>query len=387
MTKQAFLIDAVRTPFGKADTQKGIFRNVRAEELVATCIEAIVRRTAIPLEFVEEVTLGCVQQTKEQGFNIARVASLIGGLPPSIGATTVNRLCGSSLQAINQASHAIKAGAEELHFVGGVEHMGHLPMTYGVDLHPRLFATTSRGAMLMGVTAEYLAQTRGISRKRQDEYALHSHQKAVSARKAGLFDNEVIPTYGHNRDGLKEAVTDDQCVREETSIEQLASLEPAFMQRGGTVTAGNSSPLNDGASLLLMTSQEKADEIGLRPRAKVVQTASVGIEPALMGLGPVLAVKKLLAKTNLSLEQIGVIEINEAFAAQVLSCLDELSYPPEKVNLYGGAIAIGHPLGASGGRLVTMLLNVMEKQNVQYGIATMCIGMGQGIATLVELVN
>jgi len=302
------------------------------------------------------------------------------------GGTTVNRLCGSSLQALNQASHAIAAGSEDVQIVGGLEHMQHLPMDHGIDLNPKLFQRTSKGALLMGVTAEFLAQTQDISREDQDAFALRSHQRAAAAHAKGEFQREIVPVYARDEEGRRFLATGDQCVRPDATMESLAALEPAFMPKVGTVTAGNSSPLNDGAAALLMMSEERAKSLGLKPLVRVRATAVAGVEPCVMGTGPVPAVKKSLSRAGLSLSDIDLIELNEAFAAQALACIRMLGLDEEKVNVRGGAIAIGHPLGASGARIATTLINAMIDRGAKLGIATMCIGLGQGIATIFERV-
>jgi acetyl-CoA acyltransferase len=270
--------------------------------------------------------------------------------------------------------------------VGGLEHMQHLPMDYGMDLNPKLFQRTSKGALMMGVTAEFLAQTQGISREAQDEFSLRSHQLADAAHSAGKFAKEIVPVYGRDEAGKRFLASRDQCIRADTTLEALAALSPAFMPKMGTVTAGNSSPLNDGAAALLVMSADKAKDLGLSPMVRILATAVAGVEPSVMGTGPVPATKKVLARAGLKLEQIGLIELNEAFAAQALACIRMLKLDVEKVNVRGGSIAIGHPLGASGARIATTLIHAMHEQQIQYGLATMCIGAGQGIATLFELV-
>jgi len=385
--KSAVVIDAVRTPIGRAHAERGVFRLTRSDDLAVTCLQALLERTGIPADQVEDVLLGNTQQTMEQGLNVARNVALIAGLRVSTGGATVNRLCGSSLQAINQASHAIAAGAEDVQIVGGLEHMHHIPMDHGIDINPKLFQVTSKGALMMGVTAEFLAQSQGISREDQDAFALASHQKATAAHEQGKFEAERIPVIGHDELGHPLRVDYDQCVRNDTSLETLATLEPAFLPKIGTVTAGNSSPLNDGAAALLIMSDEKARELGLRPIARVRATAVAGVEPSVMGTGPVPATKKAIQRAGLTLKDIGLIELNEAFAAQALACSRMLRLDPNLVNIHGGSIAIGHPLGASGARIATTLLHAMQRNQVQFGLATMCIGAGQGIATVFELAD
>jgi len=384
--KNAVVIDCVRTPIGRAHKEKGWFRDVRSDDLAVSCIKALIERTGIDPALVEDVVLGNTQQTGEQGLNAARAIALMAGLPVEAGGATVNRLCGSSLQALNQASHAIAAGFEDVQIVGGLEHMQHLPMDHGLDLNPKLFQRTSKGALLMGVTAEFLAQTQDISRHDQDAFALRSHQRAAAAHSKGEFRREIVPVYGRDEEGNRFLATGDQCVRPDTTIESLAALEPAFMPKVGTVTAGNSSPLNDGAAALLVMSEERAKSLGLKPLVRVRATAVAGVEPCAMGTGPVPAVKKVLKRAGVELKDIDLIELNEAFAAQALSCIRTLGLDEEKVNVRGGAIAIGHPLGASGARIATTLINAMIDRSAKLGIATMCIGLGQGIATVFERV-
>jgi acetyl-CoA acyltransferase len=382
--KSAVIVDCVRTPVGRAHKERGWFRDVRSDDLAVACIKALIERTGIDRAVVEDVVLGNTQQTGEQGLNAARTIALMAGLPVETGGATVNRLCGSSLQALNQASHSIAAGSEDVQIVGGFEHMQHLPMDHGIDINPKLFQRTSKGALMMGVTAEFLAQTQDISRHDQDAFALRSHKNAAAAHAKGEFKREIVPVYGRDEEGHRFLATGDQCVRPDTAMEALAALEPAFMPKVGTVTAGNSSPLNDGAAALLVMSEEKAKSLGLQPLVRVRATAVAGVEPCVMGTGPVPAVQKVLKRAGLSLSDIDLIELNEAFAAQALSCIRTLGLDEAKVNVRGGAIAIGHPLGASGARIATTLINTMVDRGAKLGIATMCIGLGQGIATVFE---
>ncbi|MCH7751797.1 MAG: acetyl-CoA C-acyltransferase FadA [Planctomycetes bacterium] len=384
--KSAVIVDCCRTPIGRASAEKGVFRDVRSDDLAVTVVRALVERTGIDPTEIEDVVLGNTQQQREQGFNIARIVSLTAGLPSGTAGATINRLCGSSLQALNQASHSILAGGEDVQIVGGLEHMHHVPMDSGIDFNPKLFHVTSKGALHMGITAEFLAQTQGIGREAQDEFALRSHQKAAAATAGGEFEREIIPVWGLNEASERVLVTSDQCIRAETSQEALAALKPAFMPMVGTVTAGNSSPLNDGAAALLMMSDEKARSLGLKPLVRVRATAVAGVEPSVMGTGPVPATQKALQRAGLTLEDIDVVELNEAFASQSLACLQLLGLDQEKVNVRGGAIAIGHPLGASGARIATTLIHAMLDRDCTLGLATMCIGFGQGIATVFERV-
>jgi acetyl-CoA acyltransferase len=354
--------------------------------LAATVVKALVERTGIDPNEIEDVVMGNTQQQGEQGMDVARVVGLLAGLPLATGGTTVNRLCGSALQAINQASHAIVAGSEDVQVVGGLEHMHHIPMDKDIDLNPKLFTRTSKGAMMMGFTAEFLAQSQGISREEQDAFALRSHQLAAKAHANGEFRREIIPIWGRDEAGNRTLIEVDQCVRPDATAESMASLKPAFMPGMGTVTAGNSSPLNDGAAALLIMSDEKAKALGFKPLVKIVATAIVGVDPCVMGTGPIPATKKALKRAGLKLSDIDLVELNEAFASQALACIRGLKLDQDKVNVRGGAIAIGHPLGASGARITTTLIRNMIDRNVNLGLATMCIGAGQGIATIFERV-
>jgi acetyl-CoA acyltransferase len=307
-------------------------------------------------------------------------------LPIEVGGVTVNRNCGSSLQAINSAAQSIAANAEDVQIAGGVEHMQHIPMEAGFDASPRLWFHHSPATMNMGLTAENLALRYKISRREQDEFALRSHKRAAAATDSGAFSKEVIPTWGRDEEGRRKVLTVDQCIRWDTSVEALGALKPVFMPEGGTVTAGNSSPINVGAAAVLIMSEERAKELGLTPKVRVRAMAVAGVDPSVMGIGPVPATLKALQRAKLKLDDIDLIEINEAFAAQTLAVIKQLKANPEKVNVRGGAIAIGHPLGASGARIATTLIHAMEAQNAKFGLATMCIGAGQGIATIFERV-
>ncbi len=384
---EAVIVDCVRTAIGRAHPERGVFRNVRSDDLATACVEALLERNAIDPELIEDLVLGNTQQTGEQGMNAARNIAIMAGLPFSCGGTTVNRLCGSSLQSLNQAAHAIMAGFEDVQIVGGFEHMHHLPMDHGIDINPRLYKRTSRGALMMGVTAEFLAQTYDISREQQDAWALRSHQLAHEAHESGAMNREIVPAHGLDEQGQRILVTRDQCIRSDTSAEALAALPPVFLPKVGTVTAGNSSPLNDGAAAMLLMSRDRARELGLKPLVRVRATAVAGVEPSVMGTGPVPATQKALKRAGLSLSDIDLIEINEAFAAQVLACIQMLEADAERINVRGGAIAIGHPLGASGARIATTLIHTMIDRNATFGLATMCIGLGQGIATIFERVD
>ncbi len=384
--RQAAVIAAVRTPIGRAHPEKGIYRDVRADDLSADLMKALLERVKLPASAVEDIHWGCVKQHGEQGYDIARQAALIAGLPLEIGGVTVNRNCGSSLQAINQAAQSIIAACEDVQIAGGVEHMHHLPMEAGFDPSLRLFFRHSPAVFNMGLTAENLALRYKISRRAQDEFALRSHQRAAAATDSGQFTKEIVPTWGRDEEGRRKVMTEDQCIRRDTSLEALGALRPAFMPSGGTVTAGNASPLNVGAAAVLIMSEDRAREFGLKPMARVRAMAVAGVDPSVMGIGPVPATQKALARAGLKLQDIDLIEINEAFAAQTLAVIKLLGADPEKVNVRGGAIAIGHPLGASGARIATTLLHAMKDRGAHLGLATMCIGAGQGIATIFEAV-
>src|SRR5438309_523 len=385
--RQAVIIDAVRTPIGRAHAEKGIFRDVRADDLSADLMRALLDRTGVPPSAIEDIQWGCVKQQGEQGYDIARMASLIAGLPIEVAGVTVNRNCGSSLQAINQAAQSIAANCEDVQIAGGVEHMHHIPMEAAFDPSPRILYRHSPAVFNMGVTAENLALRYKISRKQQDEFALRSHRRAAEATDSGAFAREVIPTWGRDEEGRRKLLTEDQCIRRDTSLEALGALKPVFMPEGGTVTAGNSSPLNVGAAAVLVMSEERAKELGLKPKVRVKAMAVAGVDPSVMGIGPVPATHKALERAGLKLEDIDLIELNEAFAAQALAVLKLLKADVEKVNIRGGAIAIGHPLGASGARITTTLIHLMQAKKARFGLATMCIGAGQGIATIYEAVE
>ncbi len=318
------------------------------------------------------------------GFDVARIAALIAGLPIEAGGVTINRNCASSLTAINDSAMSIAANCEDIQIAGGVEHMDHVPMSKDYNPNPALFRRHSEAIMNMGLTAEFLAMKYRIPREKQDEFAFRSHHLAAKATDTGEFDHEIVPTWGRDEEGHKTLVSDDQCIRRETSLEALGSLPPAFNPAGGSVTAGNSSPINVGAAAMLIMSEEKAQELGLTPMARIKAMAVAGVDPEEMGIGPVPAVHKALKRAGLNLDQIECIELNEAFAVQVLAVLKLLGIKEDRVNTRGGAVAIGHPLGASGARIATTLLHRMRDQGAKYGLATMCVGQGQGVATIFE---
>jgi acetyl-CoA acyltransferase len=384
--REAVVVDAVRTPMGRS--KGGMFRNVRAETLSAAVIQAILdRNPKIDPAEVEDVIWGCVQQTLEQVYNIGRFAALMTSIPKEVPAQTINRLCGSSMQALHAAAMAIMAEQGEVFIVGGIEHMGHVPMTHGIDINPAMSKKIAKGAMNMGITAELLARMHGIGREMQDQFALRSHQKANAARVEGRFDSEIVPLEGHDETGAPRLFDYDEVIRADTTLDALSKLKPVFDPKSGTVTAGNASAVSDGASAMLVLSADRAKALGLQPMAKVKAMASVGVDPSIMGYGPVPATKKALARAKMTLGDIQLFELNEAFAAQSLPCVKDLGLldvMDSKVNANGGAIALGHPLGCSGARICTTLLHQMVKKNLTTGVATMCIGLGQGIATVFE---
>ena len=381
------VVACCRTPIGKADSRRGLYRNVRGDELAAAVVEAAVDRSSVDPTTIEDLLVGASQQRDELGGNVARSVGLLAGLPLEVAATTVNRLCGSSLQTLAQACHAIAAGCENVQVVAGVEHMGHLPMEAAIDIHPRALAGSSRAVLSMGMTAEHLAASRGISRRRQEEYALESHRRAAAATAAGAFQAEIVPVQGLDPEGMVTIAERDQSIRDDTSLELMASLSPAFLPEVGSVTAATSAPLSDGAAALMVMSEAEAQRQGLTPLARVLATAVVGVPPAVMGIGPVPASRKVLDRVGLSLADIDLFELNEAFAAQTLACLDDLGLDHERVNVRGGSLAIGHPLGASGARIATTLIQAMRERQAYLGLATMCIGLGQGIAVVFERVG
>ncbi|AWL13288.1 Acetyl-CoA C-acyltransferase [Saliniradius amylolyticus] len=385
--KDVVIVDCIRTPMGRS--KGGMFRNVRAETLSAHLMTQLLKRNeALDPAEIDDIIWGCVQQTKEQGFNIARNAQLLTGIPRTTSAVTVNRLCGSSMQALHDAACGIMVGKGEVYMIGGVEHMGHVPMTFNVDFHPGLAKYTAKASGNMGMTAELLGRQNGISREMQDQFGARSHQRAAKAAQEGRW-NEIVATEGHDADGVLKMIDQDEVIRPDTTTETLAGLRPVFDPVNGSVTAGTSSAISDGASAMLVMSADKAKALGLTPRAKIRSMGVAGCDAAIMGYGPVPATQKALKAAGMTMDDIEIAEFNEAFAAQALSCIKQLGWLDvydEKVNLNGGAIALGHPLGCSGARISTTLLNLMESENKSVGLATMCIGLGQGIATVFERV-
>jgi 3-oxoadipyl-CoA thiolase len=398
--REAWIVDAVRTPIGRYG---GALATVRPDDLAAVVIRAIVERTAIDPALVEDVIVGCANQAGEDNRNVARMAALLAGLPVEVAGQTVNRLCGSGLQAVNAAAHAIGAGDGEVFIAGGVESMTRAPYVMlkpeaGYERGPRTMEDTTLGwrfvnprmqaaypPISLGETAECVADEWRVSRERQDAFALESQRRAAAAIADGRFEGQLVAVEVAGKKGAVRVVDRDEHPRE-TSIEALAGLKAAF-RAGGSVTAGNSSGINDGAAALLLVEASRGAELGLRPLARVVSTAVAGVHPDVMGIGPVPAVRKALTRAGIEASDLDVVEINEAFASQSVACIDELGLDPARVNPNGGAIALGHPLGASGARLVTMLVHELGRTGGRYGLATMCIGVGQGIATVVERVE
>lgn len=387
--RDAVIVDYARTPMGRS--RGGYFRFTRAEDLSADLVNGLLARNSqIDPAEVEDVIWGCVNQTLEQGWNIGRMMSLLTVIPHTSGGQTVSRLCGSSMSAMHTAAQAVMTNNGDIFVVGGVEHMGHLPMDHGIDPNPRLAKHVAKAAGMMGMTAEYLALLHGITREQADAFAERSHKLAYQATRNGCFEREIIPIAGHNGDGFKIMVSQDETIRPDTNVAALAELKPVFDPKNGQVTAGNSSQISDGASAMIIMSAEKAQALGIQPVAVIRAMAVAGVNPSIMGYGPVPSTQKALQRAGLSMEDIETVELNEAFAAQaipVLKDLDLLDKQDDKVNLFGGAIALGHPFGCSGTRISGTLLSVMQHSNTTLGISTMCIGLGQGITTVIERLN
>jgi 3-oxoadipyl-CoA thiolase len=402
------IIDAVRTPIGSLG---GALASIRPDDLAALVLKAILERNHLDPALVEEVYLGCANQAGEDNRNVARMALLLAGIPVEVAGVTINRLCASGLNAVNQAARAIKAGEGEVFIAGGVESMSRAPYSlpkadsgypfgnltaYDTALgwrYPNPIMQEMYGTEQMGETAENIAQMKPhITRQKQDEFSVRSHQRAIAAIDSGKFAEEILPVTIPQRKGDPKVVNTDERPRRDTSMENLAKLKPAFRKEGGTVTAGNSSGLNDGAAALLLMSDNKAKSLGLKPLARIVSSAAAGVPPRIMGLGPVPAVHKVLQRAGLTLKDISLIELNEAFAVQSLAVIEDLEIDPELVNVNGGAVALGHPLGCSGARILTTLLHEMERRasfekRHFYGLATLCVGVGQGEATIVEWIG
>ncbi|CEG27339.1 3-oxoadipyl-CoA thiolase [Bacillus sp. B-jedd] len=396
--REAVIIDAVRTPIGRYN---GALKHVRPDDLGAAVIKALLERNpSVPLEEIEEVVLGNANQAGEDNRNVARMSALLAGLPVSVAGTTINRLCGSGLDAVNYAARAILAGEGDIFIAGGTESMTRAPFVMAKPAagFPRgnmeLMDTTigwrfinpkleeQYGTDSMPETAENVASDYSISRLEQDEFAFKSQMKAKEAVERGIFAEEIIPVKYTDKKGNEIVIDKDEHPRSDTTIEKLGKLKPLF--ENGSVTAGNASGVNDGAAAILMMSAEKASELGLKPLAKYIVSAVAGVQPRIMGIGPVFATRKALNRAGLHAEDIGLCELNEAFAAQSIACINDMGIDPDIVNVNGGAIAFGHPLGASGARILTTLVHEMKRRKTRYGLASMCVGVGQGIATIIE---
>lgn len=384
--RDVVIVDGVRTAMGKS--KNGMFRNVRADNMSADLVRALLARNPFDVNEIEDVIWGAVNQTLEQGWNIARHIVLLADLPKTVAGQTVNRLCGSSMQALHTAAAQIATNQGDIFVIGGVEHMGHVNMMHGVDLNPLASKHYAKASNMMGLTAEMLGRMNGITREEQDEFGVNSHKKAWAATEAGHFKNEIIGIEGHDENGFLQRCDIDEVIRPDANLEAFQALRPVFDPVSGSITAATSSALSDGASAMLVMSAQRAKDLGLKPRAVIRSMAVAGCNAAIMGFGPVPATQKALKRAGLSIDDIQTVELNEAFAAQGLSVLKGLGLYDKQdiVNLNGGAIALGHPLGCSGSRITTTLLNVMEQQDTQIGLATMCIGLGQGIATVIERV-
>jgi len=399
--REAWIVSAVRTPVGRYG---GALARVRPDDLAAAVIKAAVEQSGVDPHDIDDVILGAANQAGEDNRNVARMSALLAGLPVEVGGQTVNRLCGSGLQAINSAAHAIMVGDGDAFVAGGVESMTRAPYVMAkaeaaYDRGPREVYDTTLGwrftnprlaemyhPFTMGETGENVAEQCGVSREDQDRFALTSHMRAVAAIEEGRFQNQIVPVMVPQAKGDPIEISRDEHPRADTSMEALAKLRPAFRQ-GGSVTAGNSSGINDGASATVLVERQYALDHNLKPLARVVSTAVAGVDPSVMGLGPIPATRKALERAQLEVADLDLIELNEAFASQSVAVMRELGLDPDKTNVNGGAIALGHPLGMSGARLITMLSHELERRDGRYGLATMCIGVGQGIATIIERID
>ncbi|MDR3577692.1 MAG: thiolase family protein [Anaerolineaceae bacterium] len=400
------IIDAIRTPIGALG---GALAAIRPDDLAALVIQALVQRSSLDPNLIEEVYLGCANQAGEDNRDVARMAALLAGLPVEVAAVTFNRLCASGLTAINMAARTIRAGEGQIFIAGGVESMSRAP--YSIPKAEQAFAfgnltawdtalgwrypnpkiASAYGTEPLGETAENIAEATGITRQAQDEFSLESHRRAIAAIDSGKFAEEILPVAVPQRKGEPLVVSTDERPRRDTSLESLSRLKPAF-RKNGTVTAGNSSGLNDGAAAVLIMSAERAAQLGLKPLVRLVASSAAGVPPRIMGMGPVPATRKLFERTGLTVEDVGLVEINEAFAVQVLAVMAELGLSHQITNVNGGAIALGHPLGCSGARLMTTLIHEMRRRAPQvrgayYGLATLCVGVGQGESSLLEWVG
>ena len=382
---EAYIIDAIRTPVGR---RNGALSNVRADDLAAATLGEIVHRTGIDPETIDDVVMGCVTQVHEQGINVARNAALIAGFPVDVTGTTVNRLCGSSQQALNFAAMGVSSGHQDLVIAAGVEHMTRISMGSDMFLQGEMVTPSPKmswkyNIIPQGLSAELVAERFELTRAELDEYSLESHKRAAAADDAGKFDNETIAIDVKTEEKGEFAFANDEGIRRSTTLDKLATLKPAFRE-DGIITAASSSQISDGSAAILLASKDAVQKYGLKPRAKIVSMATSGVDPTIMLTAPIGATRKALDRAGLNIEDLGAIELNEAFASVALGCSRALGLNLDKVNVYGGAIALGHPLGASGARLMTTLLNVLEEKDERYGLSTMCIGFGQGIATIID---
>ena len=384
--REAVIVDAVRTPIARAHPEKGWFKDIRSDELGVIVVRELLNRTKIDPALVEDVILGCATQTGEQAMNIARYIAIMAGVPFNVAAQTINRQCASGMTAVHSAAQAIMSGCGDIFVAGGIENMTHLPEGAGADLNPKRFEFVDRSSSSMGLTAENLAVMYNISRVEQEKFALRSHQKAIAAQEEGRFRDEMVPMEVPAETGGKRLIGRDQNPRSYTSLDIMAALEP-ISRNGGMITSATASAASDGAAAILLMSGDKAKELGIKPKAKIVAMAVVGVDPKLMGLGPIPATKKALERAGLTIANIDVAEINEAFAVVAMVATKELGLDENKVNPNGGAVALGHPMGCSGARLITTLTHELVRRRARYGLAAMCVGMGQGVATILERVG
>lgn len=384
--REAVVADAVRTPIARAHPDKGWFKDIRSDELSVIVIRELLKRTNVDPKQIEDVVLGCANQTDEQAMNVARYIAIMAGLPFEVAAQTINRQCASSMTAVHSAAQAIMTGCGDIFIAGGIESMTHLPEGAGSDLNPKRFQFVDRSSSSMGLTAENLAKMYNISRQEQEEFASRSHRKAIAAQEEGRFKDEMVPVEITSDNGSKKLIDSDQNPRSYTSPELMAALEPISRQ-GGTITAATASPASDGAAAIMLASRQKCEEMGLMPKAKVLSMAVAGVDPKLMGLGIVPATRKALERAGLTIADIDLAEVNEAFAVVAMVAIRELGIDKVKVNPNGGAVALGHPMGCTGARLITTLVHEMTRRQARYGLAAMCVGMGQGAATILEIAS
>jgi acetyl-CoA acetyltransferase family protein len=382
---EAVIVDAVRTPIARAHPEKGWFKDIRSDELGIIVIRELLKRTKVVPELIEDVILGCATQTGEQAMNIARYIAVMSGLPFKVAAQTINRQCASGMTSVHSAAQSIMAGYGEVFIAGGIESMTHLPEGAGADLNPKRFEFIDRSSSSMGLTAENLAKMYNISREEQEKFALRSHQKAITAQEQGRFRDEIVPVEVPLQKG-KKLIDSDQNPRSYTSLDIMAALEP-IARSEGTITTATASPASDGAAAIMLMSREKAKELRIKPKVKLLSMAVAGVDPKLMGLGIIPSTKKALDRAGLTIADIDIAEINEAFAVVAMVAIKELGLDEDKVNPNGGAVALGHPMGCSGVRLITTLTHEMVRRQAKYGLAAMCVGMGQGAATIFERVG